>query len=139
MRRHAHELARLEFEPDKAFETLIPEVGLLVGGAIDVIRLDDPPSVTILDFKSGDSDHQTGSGLTRDLMRTQIGVYCLAARRELECETKHGLVRYIGEPDPRLAEFAVDLADEQLTAVQTELSEIGRRIKRRNLMLVLPQ
>jgi len=32
------------------------EGGALVSGAIDVIRQDDPPRVTLIDFKSGDPD-----------------------------------------------------------------------------------
>ena len=41
VQRYAPELANLEFEPERAFEILIPEEQVLVAGAIDVIRLDD--------------------------------------------------------------------------------------------------
>jgi DNA helicase-2/ATP-dependent DNA helicase PcrA len=129
--RFAEELSRLEFEPEKEFETLIGEERLLISGAIDVVRLDDPPRVTIVDFKSGDAAEETGSGLTRELMAMQIGVYGLAALHELEYEPQSGLVRYIGEPDPGLAEVAVDLTDEQLTSVRGQLVDTARSIRSR--------
>ena len=81
---YAEELSRLEFEPEKEFETLISDENLLITGTIDVVRLDEPPMVSIVDFKSGDAEEETGSGLTRELMSFQIGVYGLAARDELE-------------------------------------------------------
>jgi DNA mismatch endonuclease Vsr len=51
---YADELSRLEFEPEKAFETLV-EYGdqngsALITGAIDIVRQDDPPRVTLIDF-----------------------------------------------------------------------------------------
>ena len=129
--RYADELATLSFEPEKEFETLIAEQNLLVSGAIDVVRLDDPPRVTIVDFKSGDSDEDTGSGLSRDLMALQIGVYGLAARHELEYEPQNGVIRYIGEEDPERAETRVDLSDQQLDLVRRDLIDAATRIKRR--------
>lgn len=129
--RYADELATLEFEPEKEFETLIAEQNLLVSGAIDVVRLDDPPRVTIVDFKSGESGDGNGSGLSSELMAMQIGVYGLAAREELEYEPQNGVIRYIGEDDPSRMETHVDLSDEQLELVRTELVETSRRIKRR--------
>ena len=87
----------LEFKPEKEFETLISDENLLISGAIDVIRLDDPPMISIVDFKSGDAEEETGSGLSRELMSLQIGIYGLAARDELEYDPRHGLIRYIGE------------------------------------------
>ena len=76
---YAGELARLEFEPEKEFETLITDENLLISGAIDVVRFDDPPRVSIVDFKSGDGEEEN-----RELMELQIGVYGLAAWDELE-------------------------------------------------------
>ena len=129
--RFAEELNTLEFEPEKEFETLIPEEQLLISGAIDVVRLDDPPRVTIVDFKSGDAAEETGSGLTHELMAMQIGVYGLAAVHELEYEPQNGLVRYIGESDPALAEVAVDLTGHQLTTVRQQLVDTARSIRNR--------
>ena len=129
--RHRQELAALTFEPEKEFETLITDQNLLVSGAIDVVRLDDPPRVTIIDFKSGGADDDTGSGLTRDLMAMQIGVYGLAARHELEYEPQNGIIRYIGEDDPDQAETRVDLSDQQLGLVRSDLVDMARRIKAR--------
>ncbi|PTN38966.1 ATP-dependent DNA helicase [Desulfonatronum sp. SC1] len=129
--RFAEELGTLEFEPEKEFETLIQEEQLLISGAIDVVRLDDPPRVTIVDFKSGDADEDTGSGLTHDLMAMQIGVYGLAAVHELEYEPQQGLVRYIGETNPDRMEITVDLTDDQLRYVRAQLVETARNIRDR--------
>src|SRR5690606_28955088 len=56
VQKFASELRDLKFEPEREFETLIEEEQVLVGGAIDVIRLDDPPRVVLLDFKSGEAE-----------------------------------------------------------------------------------
>lgn len=127
----AEELSELEFEPEREFETLLDNGSMLVSGAIDVIRLDDPPRVTIIDFKSGDAEDDTGSGLTSDLMAMQIGVYGLAARHELEYDPRNGLVRYIGEPDPDKRQLAVDLTDEDLARVRAQLERTGQNIRQR--------
>ena len=131
VKRYVRELAHMEFQPEKEFETLIPEEQLLVSGAIDVVRLDNPPRVTIIDFKSGDSDDDNGSGLSAELMEMQIGVYGVAAKHELEFEPRNGLIRYIGEDDPKLAERRVDLSDQQLKRVRQRLVRHARRIRQR--------
>ena len=128
---YAGELSRLEFEPEKEFETLIGDENLLISGAIDVVRLDDPPRVSIVDFKSGDSEEETGSGLNKELMGLQIGVYGLAARDELEYDPQHGLIRYIGERDPHRRQVEVDLDQDHLDEVRREISQTGRSIRER--------
>jgi DNA helicase II / ATP-dependent DNA helicase PcrA len=129
--RYEAELSRVEYEPEKPFETLIPEENLLITGAIDVVRLDDPPRVTIIDFKSGDSTSENASGLTAELMGFQIGVYGLAAKSELEYDPQHGLVRYIGERDTTRAEMAVTLSDERLAEVRAEIVTVAKDIRDR--------
>ena len=128
---YAPELARLEFEPEKEFETLIPDENLLISGAIDVVRLDDPPRVSIIDFKSGNADEATGTGLSRELMGLQIGVYGLAARDELEYDPQHGLIRYIGERDPERRQVEVDLSEQELARVRSEVVKTCRDIRER--------
>lgn len=128
---YAPELSRLQFEPEREFETVLPGENLLISGAIDVVRLDDPPRVTILDFKSGDSEDEVGSGLTKELMGLQIGVYGLAARHELEYEPEQGVVRYIGERDPAKRELPVELRGERLAEVRKRIITTGRRIRDR--------
>ena len=129
---HSSELARLQFEPEKEFETLIEDENLLIAGAIDVVRLDDPPRVSIIDFKSGNAEEDTGTGLSRELMAMQIGVYGLAARDELEYDPQHGLIRYIGERDEQRRQLDVDLTDAQLAQVREEIIRTGRNIRQRN-------
>lgn len=129
---YAAELSRLQFEPEKEFETLISGENLLISGAIDVVRLDDPPMVSIVDFKSGDSREETGSGLSQELMALQIGVYGLATREELEYEPQQGLIRYIGERNAELRQVEVDLDDAELARVRQEVVETGRNIRDRN-------
>ena len=129
---YAEELSRLEFEPEKEFESLIPEENLLISGAIDVVRLDDPPMVTIVDFKSGDAQEETGSGLSRELMALQIGVYGLAAREEFEYDPQRGLIRYIGERDHARRQMEVNLNDEELVRIRAAVIETGRNIRDRH-------
>lgn len=125
------ELATLTFEPERPFETLIPEENLLISGAIDVVRLDEPPRVTIIDFKSGDASGENASGLNAELMSFQIGVYGLAARRELEYDPQLGLVRYVGETDQAKSQMTVDLNDDQLTQVRKDVVDVAKRIRER--------
>lgn len=129
--RYQTELARLTFEPEREFETLIEEEQVLISGAIDVIRLDDPPRVTLIDFKSGEADSDSRQKLDEDEMRLQVTVYGLAAKRELEYEPERGLVRYLGEPDGPL-EIEVNLDDETLAGARKTVLEAAREIKERN-------
>ena len=131
VKNYADELAKLRYEPEREFETLFPDEKLLIAGTIDVLRLDDPPRVTIIDFKSGDAKEQTGSGLTEELMALQIGVYGLAAKHELEYDPQHGLVRYIGERDPARREKPVDLSEDGLVEVRGRLVETAKKIRQR--------
>ncbi|MFH1466563.1 MAG: ATP-dependent DNA helicase [Pseudomonadota bacterium] len=108
---YAGELGRMEFEPERAFETLLEEGDVLVSGAIDVVRLDDPPRVSLIDFKSGLGEGEAGARLDSDEMRLQISLYGLAARKELEYSPDLGLLRYLGEPDPTSREVEVPLTE----------------------------
>ncbi len=111
--RFAAELSELTFEPEKEFETLVEyddaEGGALVSGSIDIVRRDDPPRVTLIDFKSGDPQLGNHQKLDEDEMRLQIGIYAVAAQRELEYEPERGLVRYLGGDDPENSELKVPL------------------------------
>ena len=129
---YAKELAHLDFEPEKEFETLIADENLLVAGTIDVVRLDDPPRVSIVDFKSGDAEEETGTGLSRELMKLQIGVYGLAARDELEYDPQHGLIRYIGERNREKRQAEVNLDDAELARVREVIVMTGRNIRGRH-------
>jgi len=93
------ELANLTFEPEKEFETLMEyddgEGSAMISGAIDIVRRDNPPQVTLIDFKSGDPESDKHQSLDEDEMRLQVGIYAIAARKELEYEPEKGLVRYL--------------------------------------------
>lgn len=128
---YADELARLEFEPEREFETLIEEEQVMVSGAVDLVRLDDPPRVTLIDFKSG----ERGTDAARpdeDEMRLQMALYGLAAKRELQYEPDRGLVRYLGESDPRRRQLEVALDDAALARAGQRVVEVAREIRRRN-------
>ena len=129
---YRRELAVLKFEPEREFETFIEEQNMLIAGAIDVIRLDDPPRVSIVDFKSGDAQDETGSGLNRDLMALQLAIYGMAAREELEYDPRQGLIRYVGEEDRTRREVRVDLHDRELARVREVVAETGRSIRERD-------
>lgn len=128
---YAAELARLEFEPELEFETLIDEEQVLVSGAIDVVRLDDPPRVTIIDFKSGEPESDDRMSLDEDEMRLQVTMYGLAARHELEFEPDRGLVRYMGETEDGRRELEVDLNDQALAEAREIIAESARSIRGR--------
>ena len=103
------ELSKLEFEPEKEFETLVEypdeEGGVMISGAIDIVRLDDPPRITLIDFKSGQPESDHHQKLDAEEMALQLGIYAIAAKHELEYEPDRGLVRYLnvdysaGEPE----------------------------------------
>jgi DNA helicase-2/ATP-dependent DNA helicase PcrA len=128
---YRQELSRLQFEPEKSFETLFPEEGVLISGAIDVVRLDEPPRVTLLDFKSGNASGENASGLSEAMMAMQLGVYGIAARKELQYEPNEGLVRYVGERDPKKRELAVTMSDEQLSNVRKQVVVTAEKIQKR--------
>ena len=126
------ELSSLEFEPEREFETLIQEEELLISGAIDLLRLDEPPRVTIVDFKSGERGDENRSGLSEDLMRLQVSLYALAARQELEFEPERGLIRYVGETDAERRELGVDMTEEEMRETRRIVVHAGRQIRSRN-------
>jgi len=128
---YSHELGNLEFEPEKEFETLLEEEQVLITGAIDVIRLDDPPRVTLIDFKSGNADNENASGLDEDEMRLQISLYGHAAIQEMEFEPEQGLVRYLGEVDPDEMQKEINLTPESIEDARNEAVEMARSIKGR--------
>ncbi len=128
---YADELASLDFEPEREFETLIPNEELLISGSIDLVRLDDPPRVTIVDFKSGERGESNQSGLSEEMMRLQIGIYGLAARHELEYDPDSGFIRYIGEQDPNRRQVSVELGPEELDGARESVIQAGRRIRDR--------
>jgi len=80
---YADELSKLEFEPEREFETLLEDEQVLISGAIDVIRRDDPPQVTLVDFKSGDTQHDNAVKLDSEEMKLQVSLYGIAARAEI--------------------------------------------------------
>lgn len=96
---YSEELSQLVFEPEKEFETLVEyedgEGGAMVSGAVDIVRLDDPPRVTLIDFKSGEPNSDRHQSLDEYEMRLQVGIYAVAAKKELEYEPEKGLVRYL--------------------------------------------
>jgi ATP-dependent exoDNAse (exonuclease V) beta subunit len=59
------------------------EGGALISNAIDIVRQDDPPRVTLIDFKSGDPESDKHQKLDEKEMQLQIAIYALAARKEL--------------------------------------------------------
>lgn len=121
VRTYATELRNLTFEPEREFEVLVPEENMLIAGAIDVVRLDDPPQVTIIDFKSGERESDKHDALDEDEMKLQVSLYAVAARQELEYEPERGLVRYLGEKDPSRKELGIPLDP---TTIENSLSGV---------------
>ncbi|HEY3491839.1 MAG TPA: PD-(D/E)XK nuclease family protein, partial [Solirubrobacterales bacterium] len=131
VRNYGEELAELEYEPEREFETLLPEEDVLISGAIDVIRRDDPPRVTLIDFKSGEAKSDLAMKLDAEEMRLQVSLYGIAARAEMEYEPERGLVRYLGEPSPDDRELNVPLDLQALAEAGETISSAARSIKAR--------
>lgn len=131
VRDYVGELTRLHFEPEKEFETLLEEEQVLISGAIDVIRLDDPPRVTLIDFKSGNADNENASGLDAEEMRLQISLYGHAALHEMEYQPEQGLVRYLGERDPIRKQREITLNQDNITEARQTTLLAARAIKNR--------
>ena len=133
--RFADELRILKFEPEKEFETLIEypdqEGGALISGAIDIVRRDDPPRVTLIDFKSGDPESDNHAKLDEEEMRLQVGIYALAAKRELEYEPEAGLVRYLGGDRDEKRELRVPLDKAHLDSAQRRVANSAAEIRDR--------
>jgi DNA helicase-2/ATP-dependent DNA helicase PcrA len=133
--RYVRELETLTFEPEKEFETVIEyedgNGGALVSGAIDIVRQDEPPRVTLIDFKSGDVDSDKHQKLDEEEMQLQVALYAVAAKKELEYQPEQGLVRYLAEKDPTKAELVVPLDDKSLTGAKQTVSRIAAKIRGR--------
>lgn len=128
---YAHELRRWTFEPEREFETLLEEQQVLISGAIDVIRRDDPPTVTLIDFKSGEAGSDLAMKLTQEEMQLQVSLYGIAAKAELEYEPEKGLVRYLDEPDTKKAELLVNLDEKSLQAASDTVTKVATEIRAR--------
>lgn len=135
--RYAAELQSLEFEPEKEFETLIEypdgKGGALISGAIDLIRQDDPPRVTLIDFKSG-NQQADAKKLDEDEMRLQVGLYALAARTELEYQPERGLVRYLDPDSDEKAQLDVPLDSKSLDGARIFVATTAQSIRQREFM-----
>lgn len=129
--RYSGELDRLQYEPERAFELLLPDDDILISGVIDIIRLDDPPRVTLIDFKSGNVESDILTKLDREEMEFQISLYGLAAKRELEYEPDQGLVRYLGEEDPTKSELKIPLDEAALDIARRRIIDISVGIRDR--------
>lgn len=136
-----NELKDLTFEPEKEFETLIEygdgEGGAMISGAIDIVRRDNPPQVTLIDFKSGDIDSDLHQSLDEDEMRLQIGIYAVAARKELEYEPEKGLVRYldVDREKNEKHQLEVPLNEESVKVAKNTVVETARAIRDRKFSM----
>ncbi len=131
---YVQELAHLEFEPEKAFETLVAygdgEGGALITGAIDIVRQDNPPRVTLIDFKSGDPESDNHQKLDEQEMKLQVAIYAVGAKKELEYQPEKGLVRYLDADDAK-RELDVPLDEASIREATALVSETARKIRDR--------
>lgn len=132
---YAPELENLTFEPEKEFETLVEyedgNGGALISGAIDIVRLDNPPRVTLVDFKSGDPDSDRHQQLDEEEMQLQVTLYAIAAKNELQYQPEQGLVRYLDAEDKSKAELSVPLDDTALANAKATVARTASRIRKR--------
>jgi len=138
VKRYAAELQTLKFEPEKEFETLIEyddgQGGALISGAIDIVRQDDPPRVTLIDFKSGDPDSDKHQKLDEKEMQLQVSLYAVAAKKELEYQPEQGLVRYLDAEDPSKAELRVALDEESIKKAKQTVAVTAAQIRDRKFV-----
>jgi DNA helicase-2/ATP-dependent DNA helicase PcrA len=136
--RYASELEKLTFEPEKEFETLVDyedgHGGALISGAIDIVRQDDPPRVTLIDFKSGDPNSDKYQALAEEQMQFPVALYAVAAEKELQYQPEQGLVRYLDSSDPAKAEMRVPLDSESLQKARHAVARPAAKIRDRHFM-----
>lgn len=135
IQRYADELENLTFEPEKEFETLVEysdkNGGALISGAIDIVRQDKPPRVTLVDFKSGDPDFDMHQSLAEEQMRLQVSLYAVAAKKELEYEPEQGIVRYLDSIDPKKSEIIIPFDDKSIVVARDKVARVAKDIKDR--------
>jgi len=135
IQRYAHEMESLTFEPEKEFETLVEygdeEGGALISGAIDLVRQDDPPRVSVIDFKSGDPESDKHQKLDEREMQLQVTLYALAAKKELLYQPDQGLVRYLDAEDKSKSELRVPLDGDSLGKAKKSVAETAQKIRKR--------
>lgn len=138
IQRYASELKTLTFEPEKEFETLVEYEdgtgGALVSGAIDIVRQDNPPRVTLIDFKSGDPESDMHQKLDEKEMQLQVGLYAVAAKKELQYQPEQGLVRYLDADDRLDSELRVPLDDASLDAAKKTVARTAKKIREREFV-----
>jgi DNA helicase II / ATP-dependent DNA helicase PcrA len=138
VQRYAPEMRELTFEPEKEFETLVEyedgNGGALISGAIDIIRQDDPPRVTLIDFKSGDPESDKHQKLNEEEMQFQVALYAVAARKELQYQPDQGLVRYLDADDKSKSELRVPLDSNSLMEVKKEVAKTALKIRERHFV-----
>lgn len=136
VRQYAEELSKLSFEPEKSFETLLEYEdgggGALISGSIDIVRQDNPPRVTLIDFKSGDPDSDNHQKLDEAEMKLQVAIYAIAAKQELEYQPERGLVRYLDSDDPSKRELDVPLDGKTLREAKSLVAKTAARIRDRS-------
>lgn len=134
IRKYVDELRELQFEPEKSFETLIEypdgDGGAIVTGAIDIVRQDNPPRVTLIDFKSGD-DSTDAKKLDEEEMALQVGIYAVAAKKELEYQPEQGMVRYLGVDKNEKGELQIPLNAASLESARDTVSQTALNIRER--------
>ena len=138
IQRYSSELGELSFEPEKEFETLVEyadgEGGALISGAIDIVRQDDPPRVTLIDFKSGEPQSDRHQKLNEEEMQVQVALYAVAAKKELQYQPEQGLVRYLDvdpKDDKSKTELRVPLDSESLEKVNRMVAQTASKIRGR--------
>jgi len=138
--RYLPELENLTFEPEKPFETLVEYEdgtgGALISGAIDIVRQDNPPRVTLIDFKSGEPESDKHQKLSEEEMQFQVALYAFAAKKELQYQPDQGLVRYLGidKNSKDKAELRVPLDAAALAKTKTAVSQTTQRIRERKFV-----
>ena len=95
------------------------------------MRQDDPPRVTLIDFKSGDPESDKHQKLDEEEMQLQVALYAVAAKKELQYQPEQGMVRYLDAEDVAKAELRVPLDDNALDAAKNTVAKTAAKIRDR--------
>ena len=138
IQRYATELATVNFEPEKEFETLVEyedgQGGALISGAIDIVRQDNPPRVTLIDFKSGDPDSDRHQALTEEQMQFQVALYAVAAEKELQYQPNRGSFATWIRPIPLKSGNAGSLDTRVSSHAKQSVAQTAAKIRNRQFM-----
>ena len=100
-----------------------------------LVRQDEPPRVTLIDFKSGDPNSDNHQKLDEREMKLQVAIYAVGAKKELEYQPEKGMVRYLGvdkDAPHEKRELEIPLDDKSILEAKALVAQTARSIRDRH-------